>query len=112
MHIIEKSDRVLLYGAGNVARKMYKLLKSIGMEKKIVGFAVSDDIEPYVIDGNVSVHSIKDYDCHSIDLLILTAIAYPFEMYKIAEGLGFENIRAIDYPMELSINERLLSDEH
>lgn len=111
MHIIEKSDRVLLYGAGNVARKMYELLKIAGMEKKVVGFAVSDDIEPYVIDGNVSVQCIKDYDCHSVDLLILAAIAYRSEMYKTAKELGFKNMRAIEYSMELLIDKRLLEEE-
>lgn len=112
MHVIETSDRVLLYGAGNVAQKMYKLLKTAGMEKKIVGFAVSDDIEPYVIDGNVSVQCIKNYDCHSVDLLILAAIAGRSEMYKMAKELGFENMRAIEYPMELLMDKRLLSDKH
>lgn len=110
IRLIHNADRVLMFGAGNVACKMYELLKKTGMEKKIVGFAVSGSIEPYEVIDGIYARCIEDYDCGIFDLLILSAIAYHSEMYETAKSLGFKNIRAIDYQMEQVIDRRLLKD--
>lgn len=110
LRLIEKSNRILLYGAGKVGTKMYHFLKIMGMEKKIAGYAVSDAVEPYILVDGLYVRNIADYESSAVDLLILSATAYHPQMAKTARELGYKNIRAINYQMEQMIDKKLYKE--
>lgn len=110
MRLIEKSNRILLYGAGKVGTKIYELLKINGLDNRIVGFAVSDTIIHYKMFDNIYVRNIADYSPHTIDLLILSAAGCHSEMLKTAQEIGYKNIRAINYQMEQMIDKQLLEN--
>lgn len=108
LRLAEKSDRILLYGAGKVGKKTYELLKINQLDSKIVGFAVSDTITPHEVVDGIYARNIADYSIHTIDLLILSTTAYHSEMLKTAQEIGFKNIKAINYQMEKMMDKQLL----
>lgn len=90
---LQINERILIYGAGNVAREIVKILD--GLEKRILAFVVSDDAlnNPKAIWG-VPVIKNSELDSYKKDDLIIIAML-PEKAKGVEEKLiekGFTNI--------------------
>lgn len=96
---IEKADRVLLYGAGNVGEKLMKLLSMRQLENKVVGFALSSAPGKDTYKQGKPVKQISAYKNDNIELVIISSCGYHEDMLK-QTGL-LDNVRVLLIDMEI-----------
>lgn len=114
---IENAGKVVLYGAGNVGKKLLRLLILLNMDNKIVGYAVSvKQAGKSLVEGK-QVKNINEYVGKNIDLVIISTCNYHEEMVDLANKAGFYNLilvndeieSLIDVMIERKQNEKGLS---
>lgn len=110
MNEIEQHNRIVLYGAGLVGDKIYKLLKSKKMQQKIYGYAVTDR-SCVVYKNGIEIKKINEYNASDVDLLLISACNYHSEMIMQARKAGFKKILAITHEIENSIDNQLLKSD-
>lgn len=99
--LIQCYDEILLYGAGKIGRIVWNYLKRNGMEKKVIGFAVSGNPADDEKIENMCVKSIKEYEASNEILVLITARwDYQDAMIRNAKRMGFQKIEVIDFRLE------------
>ncbi|SKB65924.1 Glycosyltransferase involved in cell wall bisynthesis [Lachnospiraceae bacterium] len=93
--LVEKKNRILVYGAGKVGRRVFFYLKENGLEDHIAGFAVSETKNESMIEGKM-VKYIGDYDPTEIDLIIISVANEQKSLLETAKRIGFTEIRIAD----------------
>ena len=60
-----KKKRIVIYGTGHVGHKFYKVLKQNGLEKQIVCFARTGDVQAGETLDGTEVHCFEERTCWS-----------------------------------------------
>jgi 2-polyprenyl-3-methyl-5-hydroxy-6-metoxy-1,4-benzoquinol methylase len=93
IELLDKSQKIYIYGAGKIGGLIYDLIQEYGAYSKLVGFIVSDTRSNPIKYKNLPVFSVLD---ETIDKssTILVAISFPQngEVAKQLEAKGFNNI--------------------
>lgn len=88
---VEKSAHIVIYGAGQIGRKVYGTLEKMNMQNKVVCFAVSDQQDaPDTING-IMVKSIDVAAREYGDALFLLSVSERF-MYELEQRVIHEKI--------------------
>lgn len=104
---INQRKNIVLYGAGVVGNKIYKLLKLKNIHHKIMGYAVSNHQDISYKNGIV-VKKIDEYNSCNVDLLLISSCNYHSEMITQARKIGFKRILVITHEIENAIDNQLL----
>lgn len=107
---IEKANKVLVYGAGNVCGKLMNLLVSQQLDYKIVGIAVSKINDTVTNIYGKQLKQINCYNNQNIDLIIIASCNYHEAMLKNIGYFERAKIVLIDDEMESEIDV-ILEDE-
>ena len=101
VRLLNMSSKILIYGAGVYANKIYPYLKRAGLKDKIAAFIVTErqnDIE--IIDG-IPVQSIGDLELdekESYSILIAVSKRYTLEIEQELRNMTFQRVlRLIDF---------------
>ena len=103
---IENSTGILIYGAGNVGNKIWKLINLLGFEHKIKKIVVSS-VDKEIVIGKHKVESIDTCDIRGVDLAIIATVKNQMDMFKrLREYINFDVI-AISASMEFMVDNYL-----
>lgn len=103
---IENSTGILIYGAGNVGNKIWKLINLLGFEHKIKKIVVSS-VDKEIVIGKHKVESIDTCDTRGVDLAIIATVKNQMDMFKrLREYINFDVI-AISASMEFMVDNYL-----
>lgn len=102
--IIQEKDNIYIFGAGDVARRIFCLLCEYDKQSAVKGFIVSK------IDGNpqkiadIDVTTVDDLKDKDANIFVTVSKVYHPEVYDSLKSLGFMNIQEIHkfYMLELS----------
>lgn len=84
---IRDYDRISIYGAGKVGKRVFAFLKAQGLSEKVQNFVVSDLAETEIIEG-------KPVVC--VNTLSKTALKENLFLVSVTEKLHFEILKALD----------------
>lgn len=99
--MLQRCDRILLYGAGKIGRTVWEYLKRRSMEDKVIGFAVSEITACQKEIEGKRIRQICEYNADDRTLVLVTARwDYQKAMRKAAEEAGFQRIEVIDFRLE------------
>ncbi len=99
IRLIEKSDHILIYGAGNIGSKLYEIIRNLELEDKILGYAVSRTSEKFELN-HLPIKQIGQYAGQEINLIIIASIKDHDEMIETANNIGADYIAVIDSSLE------------
>lgn len=86
-------DKVIIYGAGMVGRRLYQELQASNQTANIICFAVSDKAENFDIIDGVAIKSISELVEYRNSLVVIaTTEVYQKEIKENLVQLGFKNI--------------------
>lgn len=90
----ESQEQILVYGAGNVAGKIYKIFEKMGCLKKICAFIVNCTEENEKELGGIKVQNYKEFISSSEKIIVGLCETKQEEIYKdlIATGVKEERI--------------------
>ncbi len=109
--LIDKSQSIILYGAGEIGNSVYRLIKILGCEKKIKCFAISDEEFMGNTIKNTPVFKFSKIDILESDLVILSVgQELQDEMLKTIIGRKIENFEIITRSLYLMIKEKVDSN--
>ena len=84
LEIVQKYDNWIIYGAGVTGQGLFCLLKILGYENKIKGFAVSDHTDHLNEFMGIPIKNISEYELEGIHVLIAVKYVY---LHDITERL-------------------------
>ncbi len=84
LEIVQKYDYWIIYGAGVTGQGLFCLLKILGYENKIKGFAVSDHTDHLNEFMGIPIKNISEYELEGIHVLIAVKYVY---LHDITERL-------------------------
>lgn len=103
---VENATCILIYGAGNVGNKIWKLINLLGFEHKIKKIVVSS-VDKEIVIGKHKVESIDTCDIRGVDLAIIATVKNQMDMFKrLREYINFDVI-AISASMEFMVDNYL-----
>ena len=103
-----KADRIVLYGAGIVGDKLYRILKVESLDKKIIGYATTNKSSIEKKNGYL-VKQLEDFSNNEVDILIISSSRYQNDMLRFAEERGFKKIFVITHDIENAIDRYINS---
>ena len=103
---IENATGILIYGAGNVGNKIWKLINLLGLDFKIKRVVVSS-LDKEIIVGKHKVESIDTCDMEGIDLAIIATVRNQVDIYKILRDYSSFDVTAISANMESMLDHYL-----
>jgi glycosyltransferase involved in cell wall biosynthesis len=94
---MEHEDKIIIYGAGKMGKRVYAYFERKGWTEKVVGFAVtSKKTDPVEIDGK-SVKSITEYaECKNNLVLVAVAENSQQEILENLKQLAFDRVIRVD----------------
>jgi len=110
LKMIEGAKNIVIYGCGNVGRKMLRLIESIGGQDKIKGFAVSANSEAKSF-GNYPLMCIDAYKQNRVDLLIIASIRDHQVMKERTKEMDVENYLFVNATVEKLLDQYFAEDE-
>lgn len=100
---INNFSKLLIYGAGDYANKVYTLLKSVGLQKKICLFVVTELKVQRDIDGIpiIAVDGLEDFHEDKCAVLIAVSSKFEDEIGHILQGVtDIHILKFSDYIMQ------------
>lgn len=73
---IEEKENLVIYGAGILGQGLYCLLKELNLDKKVIGFMVSDHTDHMNEFMGVPIKCISEYDISQLRILIAVKERY------------------------------------
>lgn len=110
LNIVNEYEKMIFYGAGKVSQSIYKCFKKNHLEDRVMGFAVSRNMnEKKYIDGKL-VKSIQDYVADRDRILVIVAVrdVYCNEILKKLLELQFMHIVIVDTILKNALERRQL----
>lgn len=101
---LENATGILIYGAGNVGNKIWRLINSLGMDSKIKKVVVSL-LDREIIVGKHRVESIEDCNMEGVDLAIIATVNNQMEMYDRLKRYSDFEVIAISTNIEFVIDK-------
>lgn len=102
----ENATSILIYGAGNVGNKIWKLINSLGLDSKIKKVVVSS-LDNEIIVGKHKVECIDTCDIEGIDLAIIATVRNQVDIYKRLKKYTSFEIIAISVNIESMVDNYL-----
>ncbi len=107
---LSRYKEFVIWGAGDYAKKIYKLLSNEGFSKNIKAFTVSDNCQEFSI-GNIPVVCIDSMQNGKSETVILVSVSkkYNEEIKVAAKEKGYQNILDInDYFIGITKERELI----
>lgn len=89
--MVQKYERIIIYGAGFLGKEFYRQLKEQELEDNVIGFAVSDIRNNVKELFGVKVAEIGDYDAGDVLVVIALRQEWQDEVKNVLHDLGFYN---------------------
>lgn len=107
--LLRKSEKIIIYGAGQVGLLVYRYLQYNNWQRKVECFCVtSQNYSEKGIEG-APVKCIKDQEIKKNNALLVIAVRknYQKEMLEIVSSLGYQDVVVIDYKLEQMMETRV-----
>lgn len=106
--LLEKSNHIVIYGAGKIGHKLYQYISMKGLQSKIDCFAVSKKSNSNEECDGVLVREISEIEREDKLLILIAARKdYQESMIENAKRIGFTNVEVIDLKLEKIIDDNL-----
>lgn len=105
LNLIKSEKKILIFGAGNVARRLCDEFEKNGMLKKIKAFIVSKKEDNVDELGGILVRDYMDFECMPEKILIAVGVKKQNEVYAELIKNGISKDRIIKLPF--SVNKAL-----
>lgn len=103
---LEVATGILIYGAGNVGTKIWKLIDLLGMDIKIKKVVVSS-VDKEIFVGKHRVECIDTCDMGGIDLAIIATVKNQIDMFARLKNHSEYDVIAISANIESMIDSYL-----
>lgn len=102
--LIRGHDKIVVYGAGGIGKKVYKYIKKLECDTKIHCFAVTRETQIGETLFNIPVRRIDD--CLSVDTLVIISSneENQVEMHSKLEELKFDHYYSVDFQLVNAID--------
>lgn len=106
--LIEKAQNIILYGAGEIGKKVFILIKLLGYEKKIKYFVISNKVTEDNTFENIPICEFEKLEIDEKDLLIVSASTkFHHEMIKKIERKKISNYEIITRELARMIEKKI-----